>query len=417
MTTEASEPPSTVRPGVYYGWVNLVVAAAAMSATLPGRSHGLSLIVEPMLADFGMTGDEFARLNVFAALIGAAFCLPVGVLIDRAGVRVAVTAVLLGLSASTAAMAAVSTPAGLAATTTLVRGFGQSALSVVSLAIVGHWFRRRLGVAMGLFSVLINFGFIGGVLAVGAAVEDYSWRTVWRGVAAVVGALAILAWIFTRRRPEEAEFAAYEGDAKPSADLPDGDAGMTLLAALGTARFWVFALGVATFNLVWSAITLFNEAILAERQFDQGLAVQVMAVLTGSGLIANLIAGALVRRVGVGMLLGVALGVFAAALAAFPLVDSPNELFAYATAIGTAGGGVTVVFFAAWARLFGRRRLGRIQGAAQVVAVFASALGPVLLTQVQLSAGSFSPFFRGMAAASAVTAIAAFASARSESTA
>ena len=31
-------------PRLYYGWVNVVVAAAAMSATLPGRPYGLGLI-------------------------------------------------------------------------------------------------------------------------------------------------------------------------------------------------------------------------------------------------------------------------------------------------------------------------------------------------------------------------------------
>ena len=33
----------------YYGWVNVVVASLAMTATLPGRTHGLGLITEPLL--------------------------------------------------------------------------------------------------------------------------------------------------------------------------------------------------------------------------------------------------------------------------------------------------------------------------------------------------------------------------------
>jgi hypothetical protein len=36
---------------VYYGWVNLTVAALAMVGTLPGRTQGLGLITEPLLKD------------------------------------------------------------------------------------------------------------------------------------------------------------------------------------------------------------------------------------------------------------------------------------------------------------------------------------------------------------------------------
>lgn len=35
----------------YYGWINVIVAAAASTATLPGRTHGVGLITEPLLAE------------------------------------------------------------------------------------------------------------------------------------------------------------------------------------------------------------------------------------------------------------------------------------------------------------------------------------------------------------------------------
>src|SRR5215212_9473240 len=72
-------------------------AAAAMVATLPGRTHGLGLVTEPLLADLGLGRVPFAALNFWATLVGAAFCLPVGWVIDRLGVRVVLAAVLLGL--------------------------------------------------------------------------------------------------------------------------------------------------------------------------------------------------------------------------------------------------------------------------------------------------------------------------------
>src|SRR5688572_445890 len=75
------------------------IAAAAMVATLPGRTHGLGLVTEALLADLQLGRVPFAALNFWATLIGAAFCLPVGWLIDRFGVRVVLAAVLGALGA------------------------------------------------------------------------------------------------------------------------------------------------------------------------------------------------------------------------------------------------------------------------------------------------------------------------------
>ena len=76
------------------------VAAAAMVATLPGRTHGLGLVTEPLLADLGLGRVPFAALNFWATLIGSAFCLPVGWMIDRLGVRVVLAAVLTHVMSS-----------------------------------------------------------------------------------------------------------------------------------------------------------------------------------------------------------------------------------------------------------------------------------------------------------------------------
>jgi hypothetical protein len=44
-----------VRVPFYYRWVNLVFAAVAMVATLPGRSVGIGLITEPLIADLRLS--------------------------------------------------------------------------------------------------------------------------------------------------------------------------------------------------------------------------------------------------------------------------------------------------------------------------------------------------------------------------
>jgi len=76
---------------VYYGWVNLTVAAMAMVGTLPGRTQGLGLITEPLIKDLNIDRVLFAKINLWATLFGSLFCLGIGRLIDRMGSRLALT--------------------------------------------------------------------------------------------------------------------------------------------------------------------------------------------------------------------------------------------------------------------------------------------------------------------------------------
>ena len=82
---------------MYYGWYVLLVAAAAMVGTLPGRTQGLGLITEPLLADLGLGRVAYAEVNLWATLVGSLGAIGIGHLLDRFGSRVVLTSVALAL--------------------------------------------------------------------------------------------------------------------------------------------------------------------------------------------------------------------------------------------------------------------------------------------------------------------------------
>jgi MFS family permease len=77
-------------------------------------------------------------------------------------------------------------------------------------------------------------------------------------------------------------------------------------------------------------------------------------------------------------------------------------------AMGIAGGVVTVVFFSVWGQVFGRSHLGRIQGCAQMMTVFASAVGPLVLAMTLESTGSYDSIFYILAAVVVILGVACF---------
>ena len=204
------------RERTYYGWVVLGVAALAMVGTLPGRTQGLGLITEPLLRDLSLGRVAYAQINLVATLVGALFCLGVGRLIDRAGSRIVLTVIAVALGITVLVMSQASSVMALLVLVTLTRGFGQSALSVVSLAMVGKWFRRRLTFAMAVYALVMSIGFMAAFPLVGAVVQSAGWRTAWASIGvALLAGLAPLAWWLDRSSPE-AIGVNVDGDTTPA---------------------------------------------------------------------------------------------------------------------------------------------------------------------------------------------------------
>jgi MFS family permease len=387
----------------YYGWVVLGVAALAMVGTLPGRTQGLGLIAEPLLRDLALDRVRFAEMNLVATLAGSIFCFGIGGLLDRHGSRSVLTAVALLLGGVVVAMSNVQNGAMLLVLLTLTRGLGQSALSIVSLAMPGKWFRRRLAWAMGVYALVMSIGFMIAFPAVGALVLAGGWRLAWAaiGTALMVG-LAPLSWLLVPREPDaNGELQMTDGD-EPGSRATD----WTLGATLRSAAFWMFGIASSLYGLVASGIGLFNESILAERGFPPGVYHRALAVTAIAGLAGNFAAGAWADRGSLRRILVVALALLAGALLALPHVSTIPHVIAQAVAMGVAGGFVMVVFFSFWGKAFGRTHLGKIQGAAQALTVLASAVGPLLLAWCAETTGSYAAAFYALAATLACFALA-----------
>jgi MFS family permease len=422
------------RERVYYGWIVLGVACAAMIGTLPGRTQGLGLITEPLLRDLNIGRVAYAQMNLVATLIGGLFCLGIGRLLDRFGSRVVLTMTALALGVTVLAMSRASGAMAMLVDITLTRGFGQSALSVISLAMVGKWFRRRLTRAMAVYSVVMSIGFMTAFPLVGSLVQSIGWRVAWAtiGLGLVFG-LAPLAWLLDRSTPEAIGAEVDGGDGPDGAALEHGIAtdraaadraaadraaadrgstddlatSTTFRAALRTPAFWVFALAASMYGLVASGIGLLNESILIERGFAADVYYRALAITAIAGLAGNLIAGALAGRVSLRMILLAALLVLGGGLIGLAHVSTVAEVMGQAVTMGVGGGFVMVVFFSFWGRAYGRLDLGRIQGAAQVMTVLASAVGPLFLAAWAERTGSYAAAFYLLASMVGVLAVAA----------
>jgi predicted MFS family arabinose efflux permease len=259
---------------------------------------------------------------------------------------------------------------------------------------------------MAVYTVALSIGFMVAFPLIGETVLTRGWRVAWWiiGLALLVG-LAPLALLLVRRSPEACGIEPDGEPAKVSNELPTD---YTLREALATPSFWVFGISSSVYGLIASGIALFNENILAERRFDASTYYRSLVIVALTSLVGNFLGGWIASKWKMNRLLSLAMVLLAGSLFALPHVSTQLHVVIYAAVMGLAGGFVIVIFFSFWSAAYGRKHLGKIQGAAQAMTVIASALGPLILAETKDRTGSYASIFYSLTVVVAVLALLAW---------
>jgi MFS family permease len=203
-------------PHPFIGWRIAVLASITGAMTGPGQTIGVSVFVDPMIADLNLTRSQVSMAYLIGTLVGAAALLPVGRWIDRVGSRRGMTWIGLAFGIGLVAMSGVRGFVTLAIGFTLIRWLGQGSLGLVSVVSITHWFERRRGAVFGVSFTAVSALMALTPIFLGLAIEAYDWRTAWLIAAVAVWLVVIpIARFGIVDRP--ADVGQYpDGDAAPS---------------------------------------------------------------------------------------------------------------------------------------------------------------------------------------------------------
>ena len=402
-------PFSPARVPFFYGWVMVGGTVLAFLSSIPGQTVGVSVFVDSLESVLGLSAGELS----FAYLLGTAFgglLLPfAGEVLDRWGARTAVVVSALGMGVSLVGLAGVdrvlawlapgmhlAALAGVSVVFLFVRFFGQGCLTVVGRVAIGKWFHHRRGLAVGISSVFLAFGFHGSPRLLNALVEELGWRGASVLLAAVIGVgMALVGWVFFRDNPEECGLSMDGVDdpewhrRKAAAAGDDTMRDFTRGEALRTAAFWVFSLGTATQSLLFTAVTFHITDIGAEMGLSRAGAFEVFLPMAFFSVPATCIGGWASDRVRLKWVLLVMMLAQAAGIGGIAFLDRPFGMPLLAVGFGVAGGLFPVLTTASFPRFFGRAHLGAISGLSACLLVLASAIGPLLFIEGARFLGSF----------------------------
>ncbi len=390
MTSETSPVAAVKRP--FYGWV--VVAAATLIAFIsgPGQSYTFSVVIDPILAETGLSRTLLSALYTGGTAVSAAMTLVVGRLTDRTGARrmLIIVALLFGLSCIGLSQA--QGAPGLFLGFAGLRALGQGSLPVIATLLAVQWFVRYRGRAIAIVNLGIALSNALFPPLTQALTSAFGWRTSYLILAGLIWLLLFVAVLLARNRPEDIG-AFPDGAAEPPAieQSADTDSAAPGAPTLQTLDFWLLALPLAAGPFIVTALVFHQASIFAERGLSAAVSAGVFIPFSAATAAAALLGGLLVERFGPKRTLLANLILMALGVASLNFVHTPLSASGYAVLIGAASGMQGVLQGVAWAAYYGRRGLGRLQGSAAMVMISAAALAPLPIAAIQQATGGYSP--------------------------
>lgn len=155
----------------------VTITAIAFGLTAPGQTTAVSVFVDPLIQDLGVSRSAVSTAYLIGSLSGA-FVMPfLGRLIDRFGPRALMAGVALCFGGILIASSLIAGVPSLTMAFIGMRVGGQGALSLVATTAVAVYIERRRGLAMGLTSA-IGTAIISLVpLALERVIQHQDWRT------------------------------------------------------------------------------------------------------------------------------------------------------------------------------------------------------------------------------------------------
>ena len=384
----AADDEDLLRPGggLASGWrVVLVSVMAMIVGPPPVLILGFGLFIPEFQASFGWSVQAISLGATLISLMLVVVAPLQGFLTDRLGCRwlnlLSIPLFGLGVLCLSRLGSNISLYY-LACVVLPFAGIGLWPLTYMKLT--STWFDRRLGLALGCLNLGNGLGGALVPLVLGVVFSFYGWRTAYvlLGMANLLIAWPIAA-IWLRERPVSA--------AKPGAESPEFDFGLTFGEALRTASFPIIALGFFVIGVLSTAFLVHQFNILVEAGLSKRSATMLQSYLGFSSIIGQLAAGWLMDRIAAGRVVAGMLGLIALACLIYTTSLAGPLALPSVTVVGLMIGAEMNILGFMIKRYFGERAFGRLYGLIFACFSCGGALGAQILAWSRTGLHSYTP--------------------------
>lgn len=324
------------------------------------------------MSHYGLTDGEWGSAYALGTMVSGFLMIWAGSITDYVKAKWLTVGLLAALACFCLAMSVNNVVALLPVIIFGLRFCGQGMLHHTAMVAMARWFGMNRGKAVAISGLGFSIGEAFLPMIVVAMLALLSWQNVWIGIsAACLLFIPLVLWqLSEERKPSEVagEFASFGL----------GGRHWSRKDVISNWMFWAL-IPLIIGPSIYGTVLFFQQVHLAEvKGWEHADLVKLFPIYTGTTVVAMLIYGMLIDRIG--------------AVKLFPFAQLPAAvgylILSYTNGFGGAAlsfvfialmqGGWASLGISFWAEFYGTKHLGSIKAVATAVMVFGSAIGPAI---------------------------------------
>ena len=349
----------------HYAWV-IVIVVVGMQVVASGVRMAFGALIDPLNEEFGWTQTNIGIAYAISSLVSAFVSPWAGSLGDRYGVRIATLLGTIIFFAGMILTAFVVEVWHFWFTYGVVLGVSQAIFLVPLIPAAMIWFRRHLGLAMGLIFASFGIGPAISTPIVAYLLTNLGWKMtfIYLGIAST-GAMLLMVIIF-RNRPQDINqhpYGTIPGDSPINTKAPPIELYRKFKAYMrSTKAYWNLS-SIHFLGCVGHAVVI---VWLIPMATQQGLtlvnASLVLTVLSVVSIVTRIATPMLCERYGVRTVMGIFYVMQGLPVFLLFFVSSPAIFLVFAVSFGIGYGGETGGFPILNRKYYGHAPMGDTHG-------------------------------------------------------
>ena len=344
-----------------------------------GQTYFVGIFGPEIQDEFNLTHTYWGTIYMIGTLASAALVPWTGSLIDRFSLQRYTLAVVVLLVIASVFISLTVGVFTLIIAIFLLRQSGQSLAMHISSTSMSRYFDADRGRAIALASMGATVG--GSLLPLAAVlgIALVGWRWTYVGAAIVAGcfALPIILWLLKGQKHRHR--AHLEQLASIASDPSSKNRSWNRREVLRDRRFYLLLPGFIATDLIVTAMFFHHINLADAKGWSHAWVTGNYVIYSFVAMIVTLWAGTLIDRYRAVKLAPFVLLPIAVALLIPAFWDAPWTVVLYMILLGINSGMAYPTMVALWPELYGVRHIGAVRSMAKPIALFGSALGPVIM--------------------------------------
>lgn len=414
---------TTVRKAPFSGWTMAGIGLVCYGFGVSPGYYSWGFFAPEVIAELGLSRQQIGNIFGIFSLVMSMIALFAGYAINRWGVRAIVTVGSLIAAVGFFMLSRAQSAADLYWSFAVVAAIGLGMSTVLpALTLAIQWFEKYRARATAI--IMVGGALVGVMINLinPYVLESIGWRGGWVAISATSVAVALIAAVFMRSRPEDLgqhrdgidpEEAVQQDQSVPAlgesprrAVLRKAVPHWTALEALRTPHFYILAIPTIVNSLVWAVFSAHGRLHMEDLGFTATAAGAILGIRVGISTFGRL-TGSLGDFFSAARILGLSLIVSAAGMAGLLVAVNLPMAYLSVSLLGLGYGAGYIAGPVAFGDYFGRNAFAGSAGVRYTIIGIALWIGPSWAGAAADATGSYTASFGvlcGLALASAAAA-------------